>query len=146
MPKIPSLGDLASCWWSWITQSNSAVSKELQDICQQMYAADATTKAIAPALNQLLLEVAAQQPLQLEFAGGSETGPRRFHNEDSCFPQTVFPPDSTVPDDDIIPGLAIVCDGVGGHDRGEVASQMAVRALCLQVQGCYRSWRNKRNW
>ncbi|MBC6423056.1 MAG: protein phosphatase 2C domain-containing protein [Hormoscilla sp. SP5CHS1] len=135
MPKIPSLEDFASCWWSWITQSNSAVSKELQDICQQMYAADATTKAIAPALNQLLLEVAAQQPLQLEFAGGSEKGPRRFHNEDSCFPQTVFPPDSTVPDDDIIPGLAIVCDGVGGHDRGEVASQMAVRALCLQVQG-----------
>ncbi|MBO1351272.1 MAG: protein phosphatase 2C domain-containing protein [Hormoscilla sp. GUM202] len=135
MPKIPSLGDLASCWWSWITQSNSAVSKELQDICQQMYAADATTEAIAPALNQLLLSVAAQQPLQLEFAGGSDTGPRRFHNEDSCFPQTVFPPDSTVPDDDIIPGLAIVCDGVGGHDGGEVASQMAVRALCLQVQG-----------
>ncbi len=134
IPKIPSLGDLASCWWSWITQSNS-VSNELQDICQQMYAAEATTEAIDPALNQLLLEVAAQQPLQLEFAGGSETGPRRLHNEDSCFPQTVFPPNSTVSDDDIIPGLAIVCDGVGGHEGGEVASQMAVRALCLQVQG-----------
>ncbi|MBC6481811.1 MAG: protein phosphatase 2C domain-containing protein [Hormoscilla sp. GM7CHS1pb] len=135
MPKIPSLGDLASTWWSWITQSNSAVSQELQDICQQMYAADATIEDIAPALNQLLLSVAAQQPLHLEYAGASDTGPRRDHNEDSCFPQTVFPPDSTIPDDDIIPGLAIICDGVGGHDGGEVASQMAVRALCLQVQG-----------
>lgn len=135
MPKIPSLGDLASCWWSWITQSNSAVSKELQDICQQMYAADATIEALAPALNQLLLEVAAQQPLHLELAGGSDTGPRRIHNEDSCFPQTVFPPESTVPDDELIPGLAIVCDGVGGHEGGEIASQMAVRALCLQVEG-----------
>ena len=35
----------------------------------------------------------------------------------------------------LLPRLAIVCDGVGGHEGGEIASQMVVRSLQLQLRG-----------
>ncbi|OKH16966.1 PP2C family protein-serine/threonine phosphatase [[Limnothrix rosea] IAM M-220] len=51
----------------------------------------------------------------------TDSGPTRDHNEDACFPESGkvhhnFP-------------LAIVCDGIGGHDKGEVASEIAIKTL-----------------
>ncbi len=41
--------------------------------------------------------------------------------------------------------LAILCDGVGGHDGGEVASQTAVRTLTLQVRELGKSIQHEAN-
>lgn len=67
---------------------------------------------------------AAAEPaagLQFEVSGLSREG-RRSSNEDSAA-WAVFGPDASVA------AYAVVCDGMGGHNAGEVASSMALRAL-----------------
>ena len=51
----------------------------------------------------------------------TDTGPTREHNEDACFPQAG--------EAHLNSPLAIVCDGIGGHDKGEVASHIAIETL-----------------
>ncbi|WP_024546374.1 PP2C family serine/threonine-protein phosphatase [Picosynechococcus sp. NKBG15041c] len=55
----------------------------------------------------------------------TDAGPSRDHNEDACFP----PPGKLYPEEP----LAIVCDGIGGHEQGEVASAIAIEQLQKQL-------------
>jgi serine/threonine protein phosphatase PrpC len=54
--------------------------------------------------------------LQLTIAGASHSGKQRAHNEDAY-------------GFDVQHGVAVVADGMGGFERGEVASRTAIEAL-----------------
>ncbi|OAB56288.1 serine/threonine protein phosphatase [Leptolyngbya valderiana BDU 20041] len=126
-----TLKDLAYHWSSWIAASPNIIADPVDRLCQRMRDGE-DLDAIAASLNTLLLQLAAQQPLRLDIAGDTDSGPLRSHNEDTCYPTASDLEEAD--EDPLFPHLAVLCDGVGGHEGGEVASQTAVRSLVLQVR------------
>ena len=55
-------------------------------------------------------------PMGFEFAGATDVGRKRDHNEDALL---------LLPDHNV----AVVCDGMGGHEAGEVASGIGVETV-----------------
>ncbi|ERT05012.1 phosphatase 2C family protein [Lyngbya aestuarii BL J] len=126
----PTLKDLAEFWSAFIETAQDEVQQPLQNISQLMQSYQASLETISDELNQLLLQQAAQLPLHLAVAGHSDTGPLRSHNEDSYYPRKVdLEQIDSYPHNQLIPHLSLICDGVGGHEGGEVASQLAVKSI-----------------
>jgi serine/threonine protein phosphatase PrpC len=70
------------------------------------------------------------QLLSLDDAGCTDIGHQREHNEDSFGIQTQIEKQETPIGRSVkARGLYILCDGMGGHAAGEVASAMAVETL-----------------
>lgn len=131
----PTLRDLGDVWSGLVESAAPQVRSRLGEICQFMRRSSMNFDAIALELNDLLLEQAAQLPLHLDVAGMTDTGPQRSHNEDSCYPTAAdFKLSKTAGNDKLIPYLTIVCDGVGGHEGGEIASQLAVASVKALIQ------------
>lgn len=70
------------------------------------------------------------EPLQFQASSGQSVGRQREHNEDALFCQT-----STLASNgtELPFGLYIVADGMGGHQFGEVASNLAVRSMAEHI-------------
>ncbi|VXD21102.1 Protein serine/threonine phosphatase [Planktothrix serta PCC 8927] len=98
-----------------------STSTPLQADCQELP---------KPSLNQAPTVIPVQQLRHLEAIGRTDVGRQRDHNED-CFGMETHIKIQETPRGQILSarGLYILCDGMGGHAGGEVASQMAVDTL-----------------
>ncbi len=64
----------------------------------------------------------AEEQIQVIIAGSTDTGLRRSHNQDFIgFNQEL--------------GIAVLADGMGGHQAGEIAAQLAVESVLGTLQG-----------
>lgn len=92
-----------------------------------------TDDSASPVVDNIETQETELLPIQLvslESAGKSDVGSQRDHNEDSFGIQTQIENQET-PTERIIQakGLYILCDGMGGHASGEIASQVAVDTI-----------------
>ena len=126
--EAPSLADLATLWRSLLPSLPLVTATPLTSLIDAMGEGKLDREAVEQELNQLLLRQVAGTRRRFTLAGGTTPGPSQPRNEDRCWPAADL--DSTETDLQV----AIVCDGVGGHDGGEVASQLAVQSLKLQLQ------------
>lgn len=81
-----------------------------------------------------LLELRRMARAVVSHSGGTDTGRKRENNEDSFIGwQTLFTEVKPEGPAVGVRGLFAVCDGMGGHERGEVASRTAVQLLQATV-------------
>jgi len=127
-PAPPTLKDLANCWEPLVASAQPAIAPSLAHVLELMKAGDLAPEQLTVDLNYLLLKESAPYRPRFRIAGDTHPGPHQTRNEDACYPVGEQPEIPT-------PRVAIVCDGVGGHEAGEVASQIVVRSLQPQLQG-----------
>jgi serine/threonine protein phosphatase PrpC len=133
---LPQLGKL---WSQWLPEAHVDIAPGLAALCQQLTQGEfRNSEQLLEQLDQLLLTVGRSQARQIQIATRTDQGPSRQRNEDAC-----FPPSGTVKTKTMRVGqpsaatdntLIIVCDGIGGHQGGDVASNLAIEAVRQQAQ------------
>ncbi len=122
---LPDLGQQ----WLTLVQPQSLIAGFLEELGTQLI-----TGAIADASSLLTtLDEGIQQCRdfvghQYQILTVTDQGPTREGNEDACYPA---PGVVTSLQEGL---LAIVCDGIGGHEGGEVASGLAITTVQTQVE------------
>ncbi|HEY9761835.1 MAG TPA: protein phosphatase 2C domain-containing protein, partial [Trichocoleus sp.] len=127
--QAPVIGSLAAAWRPLLRETQEPLIGPLTQVLDtlQAVASPAEVDKVTAQLNQLLLTQAAQVPVRVALAGATSQGPTQPRNEDACYPLGLATSDDS-------PAIAILCDGVGGHQGGEIASQLAVQSLHLQLR------------
>ncbi len=129
-PATPSLVNLGQFWQQSLPASKPAIANLVSQIIEDLIAQKIySPEQLINVLDQGLSVVGRSQINSVTITTRTDTGPSRQRNEDACFPlsgATISkPPQSSA--------LAIVCDGIGGHEGGNVASDLAIKTVQQQV-------------
>ncbi|MEM1368231.1 MAG: protein phosphatase 2C domain-containing protein [Cyanobacteria bacterium P01_H01_bin.15] len=127
--RSPELTDLGKAWRTLIPNSAKSIRQLLTHLCQAMERERLThCEQLLAFLDKAIVEVSQQSQRSYRLYCRTDQGPTRDHNEDACFP----PDDKVIYRDDALPDqpqLLLVCDGLGGQDGGEIASDLAISSL-----------------
>jgi serine/threonine protein phosphatase PrpC len=131
-PKsAPTLQQLGHLWSQWLSNAAPTIAEFLKQLCNQLRDGQIrTSDQLLALLDQGLKNCGRSQIRTYQIFTRTDSGPSRSHNEDACYPPTgelLKPANGSS-------ALAIVCDGIGGHEGGEVASNLAINKLREQVE------------
>jgi serine/threonine protein phosphatase PrpC len=126
-PKGPRLGDLGRAWKGLVP--HPAIADYFNHLLEQLILHRISNAAgLLHSLEQALEALVQPEPaIPVAIAACTDPGPSRERNEDGCYPASGADQQAAP-----IPrhaSFAIVCDGLGGHESGEVASDLAIAIL-----------------
>ncbi|ERN40550.1 serine/threonine protein phosphatase [Rubidibacter lacunae KORDI 51-2] len=125
-PESMSLAQLGLLWTPWTEGASPAIRDFFSFVCVQLTAgAIARPEQLVAVLDRALQRCGSSQQRLFQLAARTDVGPMRDHNEDALH----IGEDGLAAAD----ALAIVCDGVGGHAEGEVASRLAVDVMLRKL-------------
>ncbi|MDJ1185725.1 protein phosphatase 2C domain-containing protein [Roseofilum casamattae] len=137
--KPPKLSQLGQTWLPRAKRANPLIHRFLQHWTQGLGEGRLASIDLAIAeLEEALAYCSKMQTARFTIATATDSGPSRSHNEDACYPDPISKRQGTELSELSKPGEilpAIVCDGIGGHDGGEVASHQAISTLQTSLQG-----------
>jgi len=129
--KMPSLQQLGKLWQKWLPTARSEIKNFLEQLCKQMTKGELErTEQLINKLEKALTSASRSHDRTIHIVTGTEAGPSRNHNEDACYP----PKGAKIATTPGKEAVAIVCDGIGGQEAGEVASQLAIDILKRRIQ------------
>jgi protein phosphatase len=123
------LAALLRSWRPLLTHLHPEVALPLANLLDAFAEDPLDAEMFGVRLNELLLRQAAAITPKISLAGATAQGPTQPRNEDVCLPQGMVEAG-----DEQALKVGLVCDGVGGHDGGGIASQLAVQSLQIQLQ------------
>ncbi len=130
----PTLAQLGELWHQRIAQAKPAISEYLERLCYGLMMGDIShPDDLVISLEEALADCGKSLSYNLTTSTLTDKGPTRQRNEDACFPPsgTTTTVEKSPP---IASTLTIVCDGIGGHEGGNVASNLAIEAISEQVK------------
>ena len=133
-----TLADLGRSWQRWLATAQPAIADFLTTLCHQLeHGQIRSAEHLEYVLDGAMSLCGATQPRQLRVVTLTDQGPNRERNEDACFPPsgsvTVFPLGDGVAAS-APPAPVVVCDGIGGHEGGNIASQLAIATIQQHLQ------------
>ena len=130
----PTLKQLGQYWSKSLEDgATPAIAEFCQKLCNQLLDGQIkTSEQLIAVLDGVLYSCGQRQQRTYQIFSATDKGPSRDHNEDACFPVAgkLVSQNSSSSE----PTLAIVCDGIGGHEGGEVASNLAIKVLQEQAK------------
>jgi protein phosphatase len=123
------LAALLRSWRPLLTHLHPEVALPLANLLDAFAEDPLDAEMFGVRLNELLLRQAAAITPKISLAGATAQGPTQPRNEDVCLPLGMVEAG-----DEQALKVGLVCDGVGGHDGGGIASQLAVQSLQIQLQ------------
>ncbi|MFQ3679123.1 MAG: PP2C family serine/threonine-protein phosphatase [Pseudanabaenaceae cyanobacterium] len=126
-PAVAQLGDL----WKegFLEGAHPEIAADLHELFFGMGRGEILLQGAIARLEAINDRLIVGQPFSVRMASATDIGKRRDHNEDSCYPPMGQPVLSPY----LRERVAIVCDGLGGHEGGEIASTTAIAALTSQL-------------
>lgn len=130
-----NLSQLGKAWQQLLTHTRPFFVDLLNQVCESLINEEITSsKHLTIILDEALSQIDKLQKntssIAVKILTQTDPGPSRQRNEDSCYPS----PDIVVSLSSPRDGLAIVCDGIGGHEGGDIASDLAVKTIVAQVE------------
>lgn len=139
--KLPiTLSRLGRQWQTWSGAAQPEIREFCQTLSQQIIQGDlANSEAITQAIDQQLRRQGESQTRRIYIATQTDQGPTRQRNEDACFPDSnggvqTWQLTPTPARAEQAQPLLIVCDGIGGHEGGNVASNLAIATIRDHLQ------------
>lgn len=133
----PTLVQLGQFWSQLAKEAQPSVTGFIAQLSQELQQGEiANSEQLLACLDRGLLELGRSTDREnapsrsFKISTCTDTGPSRQRNEDACYPAS----GTTLAKPPAAKAIAIVCDGIGGHEGGNVASNLAIETLQQQVQ------------
>ncbi|HAZ44092.1 MAG TPA: serine/threonine protein phosphatase [Cyanobacteria bacterium UBA11369] len=150
--STPALSDLGALWQQWVEGANPIVAEFLAQLCQHLIEGQLSGDRLVAQLDLALTNCGKTLERNYQIVTRTDKGPSRQRNEDARYPNSdtpnsfQFSPQNSelkqASNVAINTPLAIVCDGIGGHEGGMVASNLAVETIQQQLHHV----RNDNSW
>jgi len=125
----PALTALGRHWQPLAEHAHQSVRAFLNSLCEKLERQQLNAEQLSDQLTQAIAECAVGQVVSYDMAIYTDQGPTRKRNEDACYPASGTNLTLSSEKTQQAPQLLIVCDGIGGHQGGDVASKLAIATI-----------------
>ncbi len=127
----PNLSQLGQLWLHLASEAQPSIASFIEQLGIALQQGEVqSAEQLVAFLDRGLAEVGLFASRKIIYSTCTDTGPSRQRNEDACYPAS----GSTITVPPHPKAIAIVCDGIGGHEGGNVASNLAIATLQQQIE------------